>query len=143
MFSIASVNFAESASTSMAWQLRVTAGSAQISMVVRSGPMPASDSAATTLTLAGKPAAASRAVPEKHQLRGVEAGDRDAVRDEIGRAFEAAGRLAGDHAHRMDAALRRGGNRVEASKAPVGTMIWPPCSLASAIRCGRGSRARR
>src|SRR5262249_34609019 len=62
-FSIDNENRAESASTSMVWQLRVTPGSAQISMMVRSGPMPASDSAATTLTLAGKPAAASRAVP--------------------------------------------------------------------------------
>ena len=36
-----------------------------MSIMVRSGPMPASDSAAATLTLAGKPAAASRAVPLK------------------------------------------------------------------------------
>src|ERR1043165_10168817 len=50
MFSIASEKRAESASTSMLWQLRETAGSAQISMVGRSGPMPASDSAATPLT---------------------------------------------------------------------------------------------
>src|SRR5262249_22931917 len=63
MFSIESVNRAESASTSIEWQLRVTPGSAQISITVRSGPMPASASAATTLTLAGNPAAASRAVP--------------------------------------------------------------------------------
>ncbi len=65
MFSIASENRAESESTSIRWQLRVTPGSAQISIVVRSGPMPASASAATTLTFSGKPAAASRAVPVK------------------------------------------------------------------------------
>ena len=65
MFSIVIENVAESDSTSMMWQLRVTAGSAQMSIVVRSGPMPASDSAAATLTFAGKPAAASRAVPLK------------------------------------------------------------------------------
>src|SRR5262245_66344241 len=35
-----------------------------MSIIVRSGPTPASASAATTLTLAGKPAAAARAVPE-------------------------------------------------------------------------------
>src|SRR5262249_61701190 len=63
MFSIASEKRAESASTSMLWQLRATAGSAQISIVVRSGPIPASESAATTLTFSRKPAAASRAVP--------------------------------------------------------------------------------
>ena len=34
-----------------------------MSIMVLSGPMPASDSAAATLTLAGNPAAASRAVP--------------------------------------------------------------------------------
>src|ERR1043166_2368964 len=63
-FSIESVNDAESASTSIRWQLRVLLGPAQLSISVRSGPMPASASAATTLTFAGKPAAASRAVPE-------------------------------------------------------------------------------
>ena len=56
MFSMVNENRAESASTSMVWQLRSTVGSAQISMVVRSGPMPASDSAAATFTLAGNPA---------------------------------------------------------------------------------------
>ena len=47
-----------------------------MSIMVRSGPMPASASAATTLTLAGKPAAASRASGE-HQLRLVQPFDRD------------------------------------------------------------------
>ena len=42
-----------------------TAGSAQISSSVRSGPTPARASAAATLTLAGKPRAPSRAVPSK------------------------------------------------------------------------------
>src|ERR1700686_568932 len=63
MFSIVSVNRAESESTSIVWQLRSRVGSAQISVRVRSGPMPASERAAVTFTLAGKPAAASRAVP--------------------------------------------------------------------------------
>ena len=40
----------------------------QISIIVRSGPMPARASAAATLTLAGNPTAASRAVPEKTSL---------------------------------------------------------------------------
>ena len=38
------------------------------------------------------------------QLRLAEAGDADLVLDEIGRAFEPAGRLAGDHLHRFEAA---------------------------------------
>ena len=62
IFSIENEKRAESESTSMEWQFRVTAGSAQISIVVRSGPMPASESAAATLTFSGNPAAASRAV---------------------------------------------------------------------------------
>src|SRR5437764_15435636 len=63
IFSIDSVERAESESTSMVWQLRSMFGSAQISTMVRSGPIPASESAAATLTFAGKRAAASRAVP--------------------------------------------------------------------------------
>src|SRR5581483_3237235 len=64
-FSISRARRTASPSTSMRCMLRLTAGSAQISIVVRSGPMPAIASAAATLTLAGKPRAASRAVPEK------------------------------------------------------------------------------
>ena len=56
---------AESESTSTRCTLRVNAGSAQISSRVRSGPMPASDSATATFRLAGKPLAASRAEPSK------------------------------------------------------------------------------
>src|SRR5687767_7433407 len=61
-------NLAESASTSMVWQFRSTEGSAQISIVVCSGPTPASDRAAATFTLAGNPAAASRALPVNTSL---------------------------------------------------------------------------
>src|SRR6202158_1125745 len=63
MFSIDIMKQAESDSTLIWWQFRATAGSAQISIEVRSGPIPASDSAATTLTSAGNAAAASRAEP--------------------------------------------------------------------------------
>ena len=52
-----------SESTFMVWVFRVTSGSAQISIVVFSGPLPARLKAAATLTLAGKASAASRAVP--------------------------------------------------------------------------------
>ena len=64
-FSVVMVRRTESASSSIVWVLRVTVGSAQISSRVVSGPMPASDSAAATLTLAGKPRAPSRALPSK------------------------------------------------------------------------------
>ena len=90
-----------------------------MSIMVRSGPMPASDSAATTLTLAGNPAAASRAVPREHALGLVQALDRDAVLDEIGRAREAVRRLARRHPHRMDRALGGGRDRVE-TEQPAG-----------------------
>ena len=63
MFSIVMVRSEASDLTRMVWVLRVTPGSAQISQRVLSGPMPASDRATATLTLAGKPAMASRALP--------------------------------------------------------------------------------
>ena len=62
-FSMVMVKRAASASTRIVWMLRLMVGSAQISTRVRTGPMPASASAAATLTLAGKPAAASNALP--------------------------------------------------------------------------------
>jgi len=65
MFSIDIEKRAESDSTSMRWVLRVTVGSAQISSIVRSGPIPASDNATATFRLAGNPFAAARAVPLK------------------------------------------------------------------------------
>ena len=65
MFSIFISKRAESASTVITCVFRLSVGSAQTSMVVRSAPMPASDRAAATLRLAGKPRAASRAVPSK------------------------------------------------------------------------------
>ena len=54
---------AESESTSIRCVLRVTIGSAQISTIVRSGPMPASESATATLRLAGNPVAGLLGAP--------------------------------------------------------------------------------
>src|SRR3712207_7801568 len=54
-FSMVIVRRAAAASTRMVWVLRETPGSAQISTRVRSGPTPASASAAATFTFAGKP----------------------------------------------------------------------------------------
>src|SRR4029079_19036994 len=67
-FSMDKWKFAESLCTSIIWQFRSMAGASQIAMVVRSGPIPARERAAATLTLAGNPAAASRALPEKTRL---------------------------------------------------------------------------
>src|SRR5260370_26926053 len=63
IFSIDIEKLAESESTSTQWVLRVSAGSAQISSLVRSGATPASESATATLRFAGNPFAASRALP--------------------------------------------------------------------------------
>src|SRR5690606_8731740 len=63
MLPISSVNEALSLSTVMRWRLRSVVGSAQISITVRSGPMPARLNAATTFRFAGKPLTASRAGP--------------------------------------------------------------------------------
>src|SRR5262249_29062180 len=71
MFSIVISIEDESDLTTMRWILRVTVGSAQISSVVLSGPIPASDNATATFKLAGKPLAASRALPLKMSLGSV------------------------------------------------------------------------
>ena len=64
-FSIVIVRSATSDTIAIVCVFLVTAGSAQISTSVRSGPGPASDSAAATFRFAGKSRAASRAVPAK------------------------------------------------------------------------------
>src|SRR5687767_2778120 len=55
IFSIDMERRAEFDSTSIRCVLRVNVGSAQISIFVRSGPIPASDSAAATFRFAGNP----------------------------------------------------------------------------------------
>ena len=75
--------------------------------------MPASDKAATTLTLAGNAAAASRAEPLNTQQRGIQSVERDPVGDQIGRAGKAIGRFARHHLHRTYRAFGGGRDRVE------------------------------
>ena len=107
-FSIDIWNLAESESTSIAWQLRSTPGSAQISIVVRSGPMPASASARTIR--------ARRRSRREDALGLCQVLDRDVVVHEMRCAGEPARRLAGRHAHRMNGALRRRRDGVEADQ---------------------------
>ena len=85
-------------------------------MVVRSGPMPASDNAATTLTLAGNAAAASRADPLNTHSADFNPSSEIPLLDQVGRAGETRRRLAGDHLHRVDGAFGGGRNRVEADQ---------------------------
>ncbi len=113
MFSIVMVRSEESDFTTMVCVLRVTAGSAQISARVRSGPMPASDRATATFTLAGKPAMASRAVPSNTRKRLLETLDRDAAFHEQRRAGEPGRGLAGDDLHRGDPAFGRRPHGIE------------------------------
>ena len=76
IFSIDIEKRAESDSTSIRCMLRVTVGSAQISSLVRSGPIPASDSATATFRLAGNPLAASRAVRRGEAAVGIDRDER-------------------------------------------------------------------
>lgn len=62
-FCMLMVKLDASASTLIVCMFRLIAGSAHTSTVVRSGPIPASASAAATFTLAGKALAASLALP--------------------------------------------------------------------------------
>ena len=112
MFWISIENEAESESTSTRWMLRSSAGSAQISSVVRSGPMPASDTLTATFRLAGKPTAASRGEPRNTRRGSVMPSQVDVVVRQIG-AGQAAHGLASDHRDRMDLALGGGGDRVQ------------------------------
>ena len=116
MFSIDIENRAESESTSTRCTLRVSAGSAQISSRVRSGPMPASDSATATFRLAGKPLAASRAVPSKIFSGSLIWFDVDVVLDQKRRAGETLNRLARHHPDRMDFADGGRRHRIEADQ---------------------------
>ena len=95
----------ESDVTMMVWVLRVTPGSAQISTRVRSGPMPASDSATATLTLAGKPAMASRALPANTRSGSFSPSTDMPRSHQQRRAGEARRRLARDDRDRGDLAF--------------------------------------
>ena len=100
--------------------LRVKAGSAQISIFVRSGPIPASDNAAATFTFAGNPLAASRADAVEYFERFGNSFDVDVVCDDIGSAGEPPDRLPGHHPDRMDGPDRGGGYGVEADQRAGG-----------------------
>ena len=78
--------------------------------------MPARLSAAATLTLAGNPFTASRAVPLNTISGAVSPLDLDLVGDEMRRAGEARRRLARHHPDRPDLALRRRDDRIEADQ---------------------------
>ncbi len=69
LFSILAVSVLYSLVTVISWLLPFAKGSAQISTWVFSAPIPAKDSVAATLTLAGKPFVASKALPLKRRVR--------------------------------------------------------------------------
>ena len=60
---ISTLSVPNSPATSMVWQFIFRPGTARMRIMVRSGPNPAMDTVADTLTLAGKPLQASRTDP--------------------------------------------------------------------------------
>ena len=116
MFSIASQNRAESASTSMAWQFRRHRGVGPDFDRGAVGSDAGEGERRHDIDISREAGGGLARGAGKHQLRGVQPCDRDAVLDEIGRAGEAGGRLAGDHPHRMDGAFRGGADRIEAEQ---------------------------
>ena len=103
-------------------------------------PMPARLSAAATLTLAGKPRAPSRALPSNTLRGSLEPVERDAVLLEIGRAGEAARRLAGHHGDASDLALGGGAHRIEPEQR-AGRHDDPGTGARAPARSGRRARA--
>ena len=75
--------------------------------------MPASDSATATLTLAGKPFAASRALPSNSLSGSRRLSMSMLFSNDERRALQPVDRLARDHLHRMNGADRGGVDRIE------------------------------
>ncbi len=108
---------------------------------VRSGPIPASASATATLRFAGKPRAASRALPEKTRSGSVRLVERDAAPlDEARRRAPPAACGVVSRTERSRPRPRRRPRRGRA-RAPVGTVIRPPRSRASSTSSGWSSSA--
>ena len=82
--------------------------------------MPASDRATATLTLAGKPAMASRALPSNTRSGSFEPVHRDAALDQQRRAGQTGRRLARDDLDRGDRALGGGAHGIEAEQRAGG-----------------------
>ena len=112
-FSIFMVRRALSASTAISWVLRSSAGSAQISSLVRSGPTAGEAERGGDVDVGREAGRTLARGSLEHPERRVEAFDGDAVLLQIGRAGERARRLAGDHPHFGDLALGRRPDRVE------------------------------
>ena len=106
------------------WQFRVIAGSAPDVDHGLVRPMPASDSAAATLTLTGNRRGFAGGAAE-HQLRGVQALNRDVVFDQMRRATRPIGGFASSSSLNRFC-LGCGCDRIEAKTARVGTRMRPP-----------------
>ena len=140
-FSMVMVSRAAAASTRMVWVLRVTAGSAQISTMVRSGPMPASARAAATFTLAGKPWAASKALPLNTSFAPVNPSREMSCSTRYGAPSRPAGGLRVSMVTLLTSPSAAARTASSPSNAPVGMMMRAPVSRARSIRCMRGSKA--
>ena len=110
-----------------------SSGSAQISTIVRSGPMPANDKAAATLTFAGKPTAASRALPLKIKSGRSRPSSVIPLASRNGAPTSTCGGfLVVSRTERIvpSAAAATASSPI---RAPVGTRICPPVARASSI----------
>ena len=100
-----------------------------MSIMVRSGPMPAIASAATTFTLAGKPAAASRAVPEKTSFGSFRPSTEIAFFTRCGAPASPFGGLRVVIVTEWIVPSAAAATASSPSSPPVGTMMRPPCCL--------------
>ena len=135
------LNSALSETTVMVCKLRVTPGSAQIWIVVRSGPMPARLSAAATLTLAGKPFTASRALPSNTLSGALRSLTLMLFFTRCGAPSSPLGGLRVTMVTEWIKPSAAACTASSPSSAPLGTTICAPCFAARSFTSGWASRA--
>ena len=105
MFSMCTLSNPNSPSTVMSWQFLLSAGSAAMRTIVRSGPMPARLTAADTFRLEGKtPASLSRRA-EEYFLLFFQPVDANLVLDQVRRSLQRRHGLARHHLNPVDSPL--------------------------------------
>ena len=129
-------NLAESDSTVIVCVFLTTVGSAQISKWVFSGPTPANASATTTFRFAGKPLAASLALPENTFSGSVKPSTEILFSIKCGAPFNPNGGLLVTILTENISPSAAATIASRPINAPVGTMMVPPVVLASSINSG-------
>src|SRR3954454_8610164 len=103
--------------------------------------MPASASAATTLTLAGKPAAASRAVPENTSFASFSPSTEMPFFTRCGAPARPFGGFRVVMRTELTVPSATAATASSPRRPPLGTTMRPPCCLASSMSSGRGNSA--